>query len=56
MNAQFGLGDMFYTGEGVTQNYQKPFIWVMKAAEQGYVAQHNLGNMFFNGIGVDQNI
>lgn len=46
---------MYYTGNGVPQDYKKALQWFSKAAEQGEaLAQYNLGLMYFNGFGVPQ--
>ena len=51
--AQTDLGDMYYNGKGVTQNYSEAIKWYRKAADQGYmVAQDKLGDMYRDGIGV----
>ena len=55
-NAQFMLGDMYYTGEGIAQNYEKAARLFQKAAEQGDAnAQYVLGGMYHNGEGVAVN-
>jgi TPR repeat protein len=52
-NAQCRLGNCYYWGEGVTQDYYKAAEWYRKAAEQGHVsAQNNLGFCYKNGNGV----
>jgi len=54
--AQYNLGVMFYTGEGVIKNDVEAAECFRKAAERGHVyAQYNLGAMYHNGIGVTQN-
>ena len=54
--AQFNLGNGYYTGEGVPQDYKEAFNWYRKAAEQGHSsAQNSLGVMYANGEGVPQN-
>lgn len=53
--AQYTLGEMYYEGRGVRQDYQKSLEWFTKAANQGITeAQHNLGVMYENGEGVRQ--
>ena len=53
--AQWNLGVMYDTGEGVVQDYREAFKWYTKAAEQGDVdAQNNLGVMYDTGEGVPQ--
>ena len=55
-DAQFNLGIMYDTGQGVTQNYAEAVKWYRLAAVQGNVkAQNNLGFMYANGQGVTQN-
>ena len=42
--AQSNLGNAYYTGEGVPQDYVQAAYWYRKAAEQGVaLAQNNLG-------------
>ena len=46
---------MYYSGQGVRQDYTEAFRWFRKAADQGYAeAQYNLGLMYANGHGVHQ--
>jgi tetratricopeptide (TPR) repeat protein len=53
--AQFNLGWLYYTGQGVTQDYRQAADWFRKAAEQGFAkAQYNLGLMYGTGQGVAQ--
>jgi hypothetical protein len=55
-NAQFALGDMYATGNGVPENEVKAAEWYHKAAEQGHAdAQYNLGIMYVRGQGVTKN-
>jgi len=54
-SAQFNLGLMYATGQGVEQDSTAAALWFRKAAEQGYVsAQSNLGTMYLYGRGVTQ--
>ena len=54
-DAQALLGDMYYTGQGVSQDYQEAVKWYRLAAEQGVAQpQYNLGLMYNNGQGVPQ--
>ena len=49
------LGEMYFLGKGVKQDYQKAAEWYRKAAEQGRAnSQYNLGFMYENGQGVKQ--
>ena len=32
--AQFNMGAMYYSGEGISQNYKKAMHWYKKAAKQ----------------------
>lgn len=53
--AQYALGNIYYNGNGVPQDYAEAVAWYRKAAEQGDMkAQHNLGNMYYYGKGVPQ--
>jgi len=54
-HAQYLLGLMYRTGEGVPQDDKTAVKWYTLAAEQGDAdAQYNLGNMYDNGRGVPQ--
>lgn len=54
--AYYLLGDLFYYGDGVDQDYVKAAEWYHKAARCGHcLAQFRLGYMFHNGKGVEQN-
>jgi hypothetical protein len=51
--AEAGLGTMYATGRGVTQDNAEAVKWYRLAADQGLaVAQNNLGDMYQNGHGV----
>ena len=53
--AQFSLGLMYATGDGVSQDITQAVVWWRKAADQGYAtAQYNLGAMYASGEGVPQ--
>ena len=53
--AQRGLGDLYYSGQGVTQDYGKAAEWYRKSAEQGEArAQFALGGLYYSGKGVTQ--
>ena len=42
--AQYGMGEMYRKGEGVSQSYQEAFRWYRKAADKGLChAQSALG-------------
>ena len=52
-DAQFNLGQLYYNGEGVKQDYAEAAAWFRKAAEQGYpAAEARLADMYFTGTGV----
>ena len=49
------IGERYYDGLYVTQNYEEAARWFAKAARQGYApAQFNLGTCYDNGQGVPQ--
>jgi putative methionine-R-sulfoxide reductase with GAF domain len=51
--AQFGVGAHYWTGDGVSQDYDQAVRWFALAAEQGNVAaQAMLGNCYWAGRGV----
>ena len=53
--AQFRLGWLYDSGQGVTQDYNKAVYWYQKSAEQGNAyAQHHLGYCYDEGHGVTQ--
>lgn len=53
--AQFNLGWMYESGQGVTQDYVEALKWYNRSASQGYaVAEFNLGWMYGKGQGVTQ--
>ena len=53
--AQVALGSMYFSGQGVPQDYTQAAVWYRKAAEQGDAdAQFNLGQLCNNGRGVPQ--
>ena len=53
--AQYDLGLMYSSGDGVKQDYKEAFKWWRKAAEQGYAeAQYNLALCYDNGEGVSK--
>lgn len=53
---QNNLGDCYYYGRGVEQNYHKAVQYYQKDAEKGDAsAQNNLGNCYYYGKGVEQN-
>ena len=54
-DAQKDLGVMYFTGQGVPQDYDEAVKWYRRAAEQGNVAaQSNLAEMYYKGHGVPQ--
>ncbi|MBT8354072.1 MAG: sel1 repeat family protein [Desulfobacterales bacterium] len=56
INAQFNLGAMYDSGDGVSEDDAEAANWYRKAADQGHVnAQFNLGVMYANGEGVAEN-
>ena len=53
--AQVNVGIMYYSGQGVPQDYGEAAKWYRLAAEQGnLIAQGNLGFMYYTGQGVPQ--
>jgi len=54
-DAQFDLGEKYFTGQGVPRNETQATQWWRKAAEQGNAdAQHWLGNAYYSGRGVPE--
>ncbi|MBL0867496.1 sel1 repeat family protein [Pectobacterium carotovorum] len=55
VDAQLALGDMYYDGDGIEEDYAQAKTWYMKAAGQGNAyAQLMLGDMYYNGDGVEK--
>ena len=55
--AQNNLGNCYYNGWGVTQDYTHAFEWYRRASEQGYAeAEYNIGVCYANGNGVSKDI
>lgn len=55
--AQYRLGECYYYGNGIEQDYKKAVEWYEKSAEQGYAkAQNNLGFCYGKGYGVEKNL
>jgi TPR repeat protein len=53
--AQHNLGNLYYHGEGITQDYGEAVRWYRVAAQQGYAkAEDALGYMYRYGHGVPQ--
>lgn len=51
--AQYKLGDSYFFGRVVAQNYAEAFKWLRKAAEQGHAeAQASLGTCYGTGLGI----
>ena len=51
-----GLGEMYYNGQGVRQDYHKTFELYKKACDMKYgIACNNLGLLYAEGQGVRQN-
>jgi TPR repeat protein len=54
-DAQYKLGTLYYSGDGVKQDYSQSALWYRRAAQQGNVdAQYSLGNMYLMGEGIGQ--
>jgi hypothetical protein len=50
------LGEAYYLGRGVPQDYIEAVKWLRKSAEQGFAeSQYNLGKAYRDGHGVPQN-
>lgn len=51
--AQFYLGERYYFGRGLPQDYEKAATWFLRSAEQGYSeAQWYIGKLYYRGEGV----
>ena len=55
--AQYNLGILYFTGQGVEQNFNEAFEWTKRAAEQGHLnAQFNLGSLYLDGQGTQVSV
>lgn len=55
-SAQYHLGLLYHSGDGLPQDYERAQFWLWKAATQGNVtAQYFLGHMHESGEGTPQN-
>jgi TPR repeat protein len=53
--AQYNLGVMYHSGEGVPQDHAEAAKWYRLAADQGnFFAQETMGMFYYNGLGVPQ--
>ncbi len=51
--AQHFLGDIFYKGKGINQDYKSAIKWYTLSTEQGNeISQYNLGIMYSFGFGI----
>lgn len=56
IHAECDLGDMYYIGDGVEQNYEEAFKCYEEVASHGNpYAQYKLGDIYYFGEGVRQN-
>lgn len=56
-DAQYGLGECYYFGNGVDKDFSEAVKWWLLAAEQGDAyAQNFLGRCYENGRGVDKDL
>ena len=54
--AQYGIGKMYYVGQGVPQNYAEAVKWYRLAAGQGVENAYKLlATIYSDGLGVPQN-
>lgn len=54
-DAQNGIGDMYFAGQGVPQDFVIAAMWYRRAADQGLAwGQQNLGWMYESGTGLPQ--
>jgi serine/threonine protein kinase len=52
---QYNIGNAYYCGRGVTQDYSQAYVWFRKSAEQGNAdAEYCLGVLYDDGDGVAQ--
>jgi len=55
--AQCSLGECYYYGDGVPQDFIEAEKWYQMSAKQGYIgAQYRLGDFYYFGNGVAHNL
>jgi TPR repeat protein len=54
--AQYQLGNCYYKGNGVKQDYDQAFEWFQKAAKRNEEAKVMLAECYLNGSGVEKNL
>lgn len=55
--AQFSLGNIYYNGIDIEQDYMLAFYWYMQVAKAGYAsAQLNIAKMYEQGLGTTKDI
>ena len=53
--AQYRMGDFYFFGDGVSEDYGEAVRWFRLAADQGYAkAQDTLGRLYYAGDGVSE--
>jgi len=57
-DAQALLGNLYFDGTGIPQNYEEAFKWYSLAATDGWSngAQFRLGYLYYNGLGVSKDL
>ncbi|RIA85203.1 hypothetical protein C1645_808392 [Glomus cerebriforme] len=51
--SQYYIGECYYYGKKIKQNYDKAIEWYVKSSEGGNIrAMYRLGNCYYHGIGV----
>src|SRR5690606_23699055 len=54
--ALYSIGWLYYTGNGITKNYEKSTAWYQKAVDAGNAnAMYNLAGLYQNGTRVEKN-
>ena len=49
------MGTLYYSGDGVKQDFPESALWYRRAAQQGNAdAQYSLGNLYLMGEGLEQ--
>lgn len=56
VDAQLQVGNMYFTGQGVSKDYAQAFYWFKKVADNGSkLAQKKIAIMYESGYGVERN-
>lgn len=57
IKALYHMGNVYFKGDGVAQDYHQAFLWYEKAANNGdEESRFNLNKLYYHGIGVTKDL